>query len=205
MLVHCATSCEKVQQQGTNDAQQLDSITSFFNLSAHDIQGNLVDFAKFQGQVTIVVNVASYCGYTDEHYKQLVQLWSQLRDSGKVNILAFPCNQFGAQEPENNNQIFQFSLTKGVDFQMMSKVDVNGPNASLVYKYLKKVAGPTTIGWNFATVSQKVGFCVDSRTYCDNNFLTHSPSTNLLFFVKSTTLLARMARWKRIRVWNPCN
>lgn len=155
MLVNCATSCAKLEKQNTDDAKALEAITSFFNLSAYDIQGNLVDFSKFQGQVTIVVNVASYCGYTDEHYKQLVELWSQFRDSGKVNILAFPCNQFGGQEPESNSEILRFSLTKGVDFQMMSKVNVNGANASLVYKYLKKVAGPTTIGWNFATVRKK--------------------------------------------------
>lgn len=61
-------------------------------------------------------------------------------------------NQFGAQEPDSNDEIHEFALEHyGVDFQMMAKIDVNGAGASPVYKYLKKLAGPNTIGWNFAT------------------------------------------------------
>lgn len=158
MLTNCATSCEKIESQALADADELKGIESFFDLSAYDIHGSLIDFSKFRGQVTIVVNVASYCGYTDEHYKQLVQLWSQVKNTGQINILAFPCNQFGAQEPESNEEIHAFTLTKGVDFLMMSKVNVNGPRASPVYKFLKNVAGPKTIGWNFATVSYRIIF-----------------------------------------------
>lgn len=91
MLSNCATSCDKAAKQALADAKELEGIQSFFNLSAHDIHGNVIDFSRFKGQVTIVVNVASYCGYTDGHYKQLVQLWSQVKSSGKINILAFPC------------------------------------------------------------------------------------------------------------------
>ena len=66
--------------------------------------------------------------------------------------MAFPCNQFGQQEPDSNEEILKFVQDEyGVTFTMMDKVDVNGPNASIVYKYLKLVAGPTNIGWNFAT------------------------------------------------------
>ncbi len=155
MMTNCATSCDKIEQQAVSDAEELKGIESFFDLSAYDIHGSLMNFSKFRGQVTIIVNVASYCGYTDEHYKQLVQLWSQVKYTGKINILAFPCNQFGGQEPESNEDIHEFTLSKGVDFQMMSKVNVNGAKANPVYKYLKKVAGPNTIGWNFATVSYK--------------------------------------------------
>jgi glutathione peroxidase-family protein len=102
--------------------------------------------------VTIIVNVASQCGYTESHYRGLVNLWSKVKDES-VEILAFPCNQFGYQEPESDASIFQFAKTKGVEFTMMSKVNVNGPTASLVYKYLKKEAGPAAITWNFGMSS----------------------------------------------------
>ena len=154
MLSNCATSCEEMEKQALADSKELEGISSFFDLSAKDIHGSMIDFSKFRGEVTIIVNVASYCGYTDSHYKQLVQLWDQLKVmQPKFNILAFPCNQFGAQEPESEENILDFALGYGVDFQMMSKINVNGANASPVYKYLKKEAGPGNIGWNFATVS----------------------------------------------------
>ena len=71
--------------------------------------------------------------------------------SERVEILAFPCNQFGQQEPEECPVIKRFAAKKGVDFTMMNKIDVNGPSASPVYKYLKNNAGPKRITWNFAT------------------------------------------------------
>lgn len=155
-MQNCATSCEEIEKQALADSKELEGIESFFDLSAYDIHGTLVPFSKFAGQVTIVVNVASYCGYTDDHYKQLVQLWSQVKHTGKINIMAFPCNQFGGQEPDSNEEIHEFALGYGADFQMMSKINVNGAQASPVYKYLKKVAGPTSIGWNFATVRNTI-------------------------------------------------
>jgi glutathione peroxidase-family protein len=151
MLSHCATSCERAASEKASDVKELEAINSFFDLSVKDIHGNLIEFSKFQGQVTILVNVASHCGYTDSHYRGLVQLWSQVKHTGKINILAFPCNQFGNQEPDTNDNIDKFALGYGVEFTMMDKIDVNGPNTSVVYKYLKSKAGPANIGWNFAT------------------------------------------------------
>ncbi len=152
MLTNCAKSCEEVAAQNIKDSEELAGISSFFDLSAYDIYGDKIEFKKFEGQVTVVVNVASQCGYTDSHYRGLVKLWSKFKHTGKVNILAFPCNQFGAQEPDSNEAVNEFAIqTYGVDFTMMEKVNVNGPSASIVYKYLKAEAGPATIGWNFAT------------------------------------------------------
>ena len=125
-------------------------ITSFFDLEAKDIDGNLVKFEEFKGKVTVVVNVASYCGYTESHYSGLVALYNELKDTGVVEIIAFPCNQFGAQEPEECSTIKRFAANKGVEFRMMDKIDVNGPTASKVYKYLKRAGGISTITWNFA-------------------------------------------------------
>lgn len=151
MTSNCAASCEYIAAAALKDEAELKGI-SFFDLSAKDIMGKTLDFREFEGQVTLVVNVASECGYTDSHYRQLVKLWSLVKHTGKINILAFPCNQFGRQEPGTSEEILEFATEEyGVEFTIMEKVDVNGPNASLVYKYLKAKAGPATIGWNFAT------------------------------------------------------
>jgi glutathione peroxidase len=114
------------------------------------------------GKVTIIVNVASQCGYTESHYRGLVNLWSKVKDES-VEILAFPCNQFGYQEPESEANILRFAKAKGVEFTMMSKINVNGPTASLVYKYLKKAAGPASITWNFGTSLVCLFHCVSSQ------------------------------------------
>jgi len=90
-------------------------------------------------------------GYTQEHYAELVKLHRSLAHTGMVEILAFPCNQFNHQEPDDCGRIKQFALGKGVEFRMMYKIDVNGMNADPVYKFLKKEAGPHHIAWNFAT------------------------------------------------------
>jgi len=147
----CQTSCAEAEKREIADAKQLHSIRSFFHLQAEDIHGEMIDFAQFKNQVTMVVNVASTCQYTDPHYKQLMELWSNLKNTGRFNILAFPCDQFGGHEPHPNEDILEFVQRYGVDFQMMSKIDVNGLNTHLVYKYLKHEAGPSNIRWNFST------------------------------------------------------
>ena len=152
MLSNCAKSCGDLAAAAAREAEELKGINSFFDLAANDIFGESIEFRKFKGQVTVLVNVASECGYTDSHYRGLVKLWQQTKYTGKVNILAFPCNQFGEQEPGTSEEINEFAVEEyGVEFKMMEKVDVNGPSASIVYKYLKSVAGPAMIGWNFAT------------------------------------------------------
>jgi glutathione peroxidase-family protein len=151
MLDNCATSCDSVANQAAQDDKDLEGITSFFELSALDIVGNLVPFKRFERDVTILINVASYCGYTDSHYKGLVKLWNEVKHTGRINLLAFPCNQFGAQEPKEIWEISNFVAEYGVDFQMMDKIEVNGPQASPVYKFLKREAGPSRIAWNFAS------------------------------------------------------
>ena len=149
MLTNCATLCKNVAAQALADAEELKGIKSFFNLSASDIHGKMIDFKSFEGQVTILVNIALQCGYTDSHYRGLVKLWSAVKVTEIINILAFPCNQLGRQEPGSNNKIHDFALSYGVDFTMMDKIDVNGANASIVYKHLKSKGGVGSILWNF--------------------------------------------------------
>jgi glutathione peroxidase-family protein len=150
MLSECSDACRRLAEIQAEQADRLSAVTSFFDLKGTDIDGNIVDFSKFRNQITIITNVASYCGYTDSHYRGLVQLWSQVKDMD-VTILAFPCNQFGAQEPGSNAEIKAFVAKKGVTFTMMDKVNVNGPNTSLIFLYLKHKTNHAAITWNFAT------------------------------------------------------
>ncbi len=122
------------------------------NFKAKTIDGEEVDLEDYEGQVVLVVNVASECGLTKQ-YKGLQSLYEQYRDKGFV-ILGFPCNQFGSQEPGSEAEIKQFCSTKfNVSFPMFSKVDVNGEHAAPIYQYLtSKETQPTgsgEISWNF--------------------------------------------------------
>ena len=114
--------------------------------------GSPTDLSAHQGKVLLVVNVASKCGFTPQ-YEGLEAL--HRRYSGKgFEVLGFPCNQFGAQEPGDAEEIANFcSLTYEVTFPLLGKIDVNGPNAAPLYKHLKKeapgVLGSEAIKWNF--------------------------------------------------------
>ncbi len=116
------------------------------------IDGEEVNLADYKGKVLLVVNVASKCGYTRQ-YTGLEELQKKFNDKG-LEVLGFPCNQFGKQEPGSEAQIKEFcSSTYKVTFDMFSKVDVNGENADPFYKEIKKVdAAPKGAGevkWNF--------------------------------------------------------
>ncbi len=122
------------------------------NFKAETIDGETVDLEDYEGKVVLVVNVASECGLTPQ-YKGLQAMYDQYKDKGFV-ILAFPCNQFGSQEPGSEADIKQFCSTKyNVSFPLFSKIEVNGENAAPIYKYLtsKDVtpAGTGKISWNF--------------------------------------------------------
>ncbi|MDP5135655.1 glutathione peroxidase [Rheinheimera baltica] len=117
-----------------------------------DGQGNDIDLSQFRGKVLLIVNTASKCGFTPQ-YKELEELHQKYHDKGLV-ILAFPCNQFGAQEPGSNGDIQQFcELNYGVSFGVMAKLAVNGPDASPLFEHLKDSARglmkTRAIKWNF--------------------------------------------------------
>jgi glutathione peroxidase len=116
------------------------------------IKGEEVDLTKYQGKVLLVVNVASKCGATPQ-YEQLESLSDKYKDKG-LAVLGFPCNQFGGQEPGTEEDIVKFCKSKyDVSFDMFAKIDVNGPEASPVYKTLtSKETDPKFAGdikWNF--------------------------------------------------------
>lgn len=122
---------------------------NFYSLTATNIDGEEVALDAFKGKVSLVVNVASKCGFTSISYKELVQMYRDLGAEDYFTILAFPCNQFGEQEPEKEDVIHKFVTEQfDVKFPMFSRVDVTGENAHPVWKYLVKATGSTP-SWNF--------------------------------------------------------
>jgi glutathione peroxidase len=122
-----------------------------YEFHVKDINGKDVSLSDFKGKILLIVNVASKCGFTPQ-YKGLEQLYKDF--NGEVVVLGFPCNQFGAQEPGNENEIKNFcSLNYDVTFPMFSKVDVNGKNAEPLFEFLKSqkkgLLGTEAIKWNF--------------------------------------------------------
>ena len=115
-------------------------------------EGTQIDLSDYAGKVLLIVNVASKCGFTPQ-YEGLEALHRRYADRG-FEVLGFPCNQFGAQEPGDAAEIANFcSLTYDVTFPVFGKIDVNGPDAAPLYRHLKKAApgllGTEGIKWNF--------------------------------------------------------
>lgn len=102
----------------------------------------------FSGDVLLIVNVASQCGYTPQ-YAGLEALYEKYRDRG-FTVLAFPCNQFGGQEPGTMEEILTFCSTRyNVSFPVFNKIEVNGPNRAPLYEKLTQAIPPENIAWNF--------------------------------------------------------
>jgi glutathione peroxidase len=127
-------------------------MTTAYDFSARDIDGNEQPLSKFKGEALLIVNVASKCGFTPQ-YTGLEELQKTYHDKG-FEVLGFPCDQFGHQEPGNEAEIKNFcSLTYDVSFPMFAKIDVNGSNTHPLYEWLKKeksgLLGIGAIKWNF--------------------------------------------------------
>lgn len=122
------------------------------NITLERLNGDKEQTSDYADKVLLIVNVASQCGFTSQ-YKELQDLYAQFHDQG-LEILAFPCNQFGGQEPGTPQQIEEFCSTRfGVTFPIFQKIDVNGANAHPLFEYLKTAApgllGTEAIKWNF--------------------------------------------------------
>ena len=127
-------------------------MTTIADFTVTTNRGETLDLAEKLGTVLLVVNTASKCGFTPQ-YDGLEALYQRFADRG-FEVLGFPCNQFGAQEPGNADEIAQFcKVNFGVTFPLMQKVDVNGPDASPVFDWMKGEAkgllGSKAIKWNF--------------------------------------------------------
>lgn len=127
-------------------------MSDIYQYSATTISGQEKPIADFKGQVILVVNTASKCGFTPQ-FKGLEALYEKYKDRGLM-VLGFPCNQFANQDPADNDEISQFcELNYGVTFPMFAKIDVNGDNAHPLFRHLKSEApgllGSEAIKWNF--------------------------------------------------------
>lgn len=125
---------------------------SVYDFKVRNIEGNEVPLSDFQGKALLIVNVASKCGFTPQ-YKELEEVYRSLKDNGQ-EVLAFPCNQFGEQEPGDPEEIKNFcSLNYDVTFPLFSKVDVNGSKEEPLFKFLKDslpgILGTKAVKWNF--------------------------------------------------------
>ena len=141
-----------------------------YEFSATLLDGREVSLEEFRGRVLLIVNTASRCGFTPQ-YAGLEEIYRKHRERGFA-VLGFPCNQFGAQEPGPNAEIGAFcEKNYGVDFPMFSKVDVNGPSAHPLYRFLTKAKRGllgSGIKWNFTK------FLIDRQGYVVDRF---GPST----------------------------
>jgi glutathione peroxidase len=127
-------------------------MATLYDFTVDDIHGKPVKLDRYKGKIVLVVNTASKCGFTPQ-YKGLEALYRKYHDKG-LEVLGFPCNQFGAQEPGSASEIEQFcEINYGVTFPLFAKVDVNGDGAAPVYKFLKSakpgLLGSEAIKWNF--------------------------------------------------------
>ncbi len=127
-------------------------MTTAYDFTAKDINGKPAKLSKYAGKPLLIVNTASKCGFTPQ-YKGLQALYDQFHEQG-LEVLGFPCNQFGAQEPGDESEIASFcDLSYGVNFPMFAKVEVNGDNTHPLFEHLKKAApgllGSEAVKWNF--------------------------------------------------------
>ncbi|MDR3615366.1 MAG: glutathione peroxidase [Candidatus Obscuribacterales bacterium] len=127
-------------------------MTSIYEFKAKSLDNQEIDFNDYRGDVLLIVNTASHCGFTSQ-YAGLEELQKKFEGKG-LKVLGFPCNQFGAQEPGDASTIANFCQKNyGVSFQMFDKVDVNGADAHPIYKFLTHSApgllGSEGIKWNF--------------------------------------------------------
>ena len=126
MRVECKKSCERIDKstKGGDIREEIAHIKSFYDLSARDIDNKEFQFGVLEDKVTVIVNVASYCGYTESHYKGLVELYDTFKDTNRFELLAFPSNQFGEQEPDSCPMIKKFAAKKGVEFRCVKMCNV---------------------------------------------------------------------------------
>jgi len=155
-----------VQANNNKKGDQMNNNIS--KVTVKDIDGKTVNLSSYNGKVLLIVNVASYCGFTKQ-YAGLEEIYKKYKDKG-FEILAFPCNQFGSQEPGTNEEIKNFCSSKfDVTFRLFDKIDVNGKNKSPLYSILtdNPVTGKSDIQWNFEK------FLIDKK----GNIIARFPSS----------------------------
>jgi glutathione peroxidase len=150
-----------------------------YDFSLPDINGGALDLSAYRGKAMLVVNTASYCGFTKQ-YDGLQALWDGYRDKGLV-VLGVPSNEFGAQEPGGKDQIKEFcAVNFAIDFPMSDKITVRGQNAHPLYQWLRAQTGKSP-KWNF----HKFLIGADGRAVRDFSSLTKPQSKKLIRAVEA--------------------
>jgi glutathione peroxidase len=154
---------------------------TFFDFKVRDISGNEVSLETYKGKTLLIVNVASKCGFTTQ-YTDLEKIYSEYKSQG-LEILAFPCNQFGAQEPGDAEEIKNFcSLNYSITFPLFQKIDVNGDKAEPLFQFLKEslpgILGSKAIKWNFTK------FLVDKNGKPQNRYAPNDKPIDILDDIK---------------------
>ncbi|MBR0484787.1 MAG: glutathione peroxidase [Oscillospiraceae bacterium] len=126
-------------------------MSSIYDFTMKDVDGNMIPLSDYKGKVLLIVNTATGCGFTPQ-YEGLQDLYEKYQEQG-LEILDFPCNQFGGQAPGSDEEIVDFCQSRyGVTFKQFSKIEVNGENESPLYTFLKEQQGGmlgSKIKWNF--------------------------------------------------------
>ena len=135
--------CIFLDKSMSNDSKTL------FDFKINSINGEKLNFSNFKGKTLLLVNVASYCGFTKQ-YEDLQNLYDNFKERGLI-VIGIPSNQFGGQEPGTESEIKNFCETNfGITFPMTSKYDVKGDNAHQIYLWAKESYGKSTVPkWNF--------------------------------------------------------
>ena len=136
-------------QAGQEGTMMAVKSTSLYDFTMDDIDGKPINLSQYRGKALLVVNTASLCGNTPQ-YSDLQALYDEYRDKG-LEILAFPANNFGQQEPGTNEEIKSFCFTKySLTFPLFSKISVKGPDKHPLYQYLTEQSPfPGEVEWNF--------------------------------------------------------
>ncbi len=126
-------------------------MSSIYDFTMKDVDGNMIPLSDYKNKVLLIVNTATGCGFTPQ-YEGLQDLYEKYKDKG-LEILDFPCNQFGGQAPGTDEEIVDFCQSRyGVTFKQFSKIEVNGENEAPLYTFLKAQQGGmlgSNIKWNF--------------------------------------------------------
>ncbi|KAF6202659.1 hypothetical protein GE061_003058 [Apolygus lucorum] len=127
------------------------SAPNVYQFKVIDTEGNVVHMRKYKGEVLMIVNVATRSGFTDLNFKQLREL-QKIYEDRKFKVLVFPSDQLGNQEPKSAREVLEWAREREYEFDIFDKIDVNGPNTPLLWRYLKKckrgMAGDF-IKWNY--------------------------------------------------------
>ncbi len=150
-------------------------MTTIYDFTVKDNQGNDVSLDQYKGKVLLIVNTATECGFTPQ-YEGLEELYKTYKDQG-FEILDFPSNQFGGQAPGTDTEIANFCTSRfGTTFDRFAKIDVNGENEDPLYTYLKKAQGGLLgdkIKWNFTK------FLVDKEGKVVNRYSSQKKPENI--------------------------